>query len=1176
MAKEILIPVLYKSSNFQKLIRLISSLILLFSAAHSEAAERQKISLNGTWDFKWDNENRLSILPADSGWEKIKVEIISQYATGFGKDGKNHWAWYRRKVRVPETMKGGQIKIRFSQVKYKAIIFWNGERAGEHADGYIPFEIDISDKVKFEQDNILLVGVIDRIALQRPDVLPYSVLNENPYGNGSWSAPEASLLNGVYRTTRPIGGIVDNVDLVSYPLVHIEDFHITTSVRQSDCMVEVVISNQSGQPGDFSISAVIEDKGKIVKEYDIQTISLAGDEHKSILFKTKWDAAHYWSHDDPYLYNLVIDVYQKENKVDEIRFPFGFREYWIEGTDFYLNGKQFKIRRNHFNYGDSAEDAKRYMRALKSMNVNQIRLHHKAAPVWILAYADSIGMTLIPESSFYSRTRWYDIDNPLMWENAKKQWAGIVKSAKNHPSVVMYSVENEMQSTGAYLTESDPQKWERYVKHWAEVGQYIKNLDPTKPLQYSWGKDTGGWAETVNLHYQRDIKYFFQYPNDLYWLENENLTEKAGYGYGGRQNNNYIWKKEKPLILGEFGYQYHANPPHGLTPFIGDEAYVSNNWYKTWFWCLENKYRAYKYSGITANPWIFSSDREKLFKLEEVFLKDWRSNYYSGERLRKNVIVLNEDFAEKKLNLTITLADENKSYFEKSITLELQEGEKWERELNLPLPDTKVRINTNLQLVLKKNGKTVDSYDHPVHIFPRQANLIYDAKDIGLYDPQGKTFREVTASGFLLTRIDHIDRESLAKIRILLIGKDALTIGFDKKHEIEAFVKKGGRAVFLEQTQMDDISWPSFRLEIDRNHSSTIAFRAVHDHPLLNQIEDEDLKYWRGNHQVSSYNFLRPDAWNYTTLAFTGGGNGLDHTPFLALPCGQGLYLFSQFVLSDKMSIEPAALILFNNILRYALAYSSSINKAGILAADQSELPGILDSFGAQVEHFQKFLPADLDTYDVCFCDANIDLSTYAPLFKKFLSEGGTVVLRMLNPENLSNVKTILPGNVSLKPLSEAKMYDQTLVDPADLKISYSLTRDTRISSTPYPMDWENEAELKEVVCPIRAFKTGSNQLLDGISNTDLYWRKFVSYIGTFGEEIAPIAAYMVAGDKIVSLTEPTILAVIPVEKGRIIIDQIDWSTGLRKVPLNTRRIISNFLNNLGIKMTPYNLPRNE
>jgi beta-galactosidase len=1140
------------------------------------SAERQKISLNGTWDFKWDDENRLSYPPQDSGWDKIKVEIISQYATGFGKDGKNHWAWYRRNVRVPQTMKEEQIKIRFSQVKHKAIVYWNGEKVGEHSDGYIPFEIDITGKVNFYGENVLLVGVIDRIALQRADALPYSVQNDTWDGDGSRRPPESALLNGIYRTTRPIGGIVDNVDLVSYPRVCIDDFHITTSVRRSNCMVEVSISNKSLQEGEFEASIMIEDKGKIVKEFPKQMLSLDDGKDKRIRFKQEWANAHYWSHEDPYLYTMVLKLSDGTKVVDEIDFRFGFREYWIEGTDFYLNGKIFKIRRNHFNYGDSYEDAKYYMKTLKSINVNQIRLHHKAAPEWILNYADEIGMTLVPESSFYSRTRWYDIDNPLMWENAKNQWSGIVKSAKNHPSVVMYSVENEMMSTGSYLAETDPEKWERYVKRWAEVGQHIKNLDPTKPLQYSWGKDAGGWAETVNLHYQRDIKYFFQYPNDLYWLENENLTEKEGYGYGGRWTRNYIWKKDKPLILGEFGYQYHANPPHGLTPFIGDDAYVSNNWYKTWYWCLEKKYKAYKYSGITANPWVFTSDREVFFKLEEVFLKNWMSNYYSGEKLHKEIIVLNEDFIAKTLTLNIALEGKNKSYFQKRLSLDLQEGEKWVKELSFVLPKVTKRVNADLNMKLVRDGKTVDMYTLPVHIFPEVSNITYQTDKIGLYDPQGKSFREMTSTGFIFSKINSITKDALSKLQVLIIGKDAVTLQFNQKDIIDEFVRKGGRVIFLEQTLVPNISWPSFRLEIDKDHSSTIAFKAVASHPILNHIEKEDLKYWRGNHQVSRFNFVRPSFWNYSTIAYVGGENGINHTPLVTLPCGKGLYMFSQFVLSDEMSNEPVALILFNNMLKHVLDYKPTYRKAGVFADQQSLLPEILANFGAEVTSFQKFLPEDLDSYDVLFFDGNVNLVKYKSSLERFLSRGGKIVLRELSPEKFKNIESILPADISLKPMPELKIFDPDLVDPDKLKISFSATRDERIDTTPYPLGWENEMEMKEVVCPIRAYKFGSHRLLDGITNTDLFWRKSVGYLGTTGEEIAPITSYMVTGDKLVPLTEPAILAIIPVQKGEIIIDQIDWQTGLKKIPTNTRRIISNFLNNLEIKMTPYNQPREE
>jgi hypothetical protein len=1157
----------------QKYILLFSLFGLLSFIGNVKSAERQKISLNGTWDFKWDNETRLSQLPSDSGWEKIKVEIISQYATGFGKEGKNHWAWYRRNVRIPVSMKGEQIKIRFSQVKHKAIIYWNGEKIGEHSDGYIPFEIDITNQIVFDGENELLVGVIDRIALQRPDALPYSLQNDTWDGDGSRRPPESSLLNGIYRTTRPIGGIVDNVDLVSYPLAYIDDFHITTSVRQSYCMVELNISNTGARGGEFKTSVIIKDDGKVIKEFPVQSHVLADGEKKKILFKEKWADAHYWSHEDPYLYTMVLNLSNETGNVDEIDFRFGFREYWIEGTQFYLNGKLFKVRRNHFNYGDSYEDAKRYMRTLKSINVNQIRLHHKAAPEWILNYADEIGMTLVPESSFYSRTRWYDIDNPQMWENAKNQWEGIVKSAKNHPSVVMYSVENEMQSTGSYLVESDPEKWDRYVKNWAKVGQYIKNLDPTKPLQYSWGKDTGGWAETVNLHYQRDIKYFFQYPNDLYWLEDEHLTYKEGYGYDGRWVRNYIWKRDKPYIIGEYDYQYHANPPHGLTPYIGDDAYISNNWYKTWYWCVEQKYKAYKYSGITANPWVFTSDREVFFKLEEVFVKNWMSNFYSGEQLRKEIIVLNEDFFAKKLNLNIVLRNENKTHFKKNLSVELQEGEKWVREIGIKLPQVKKRLNTNLILSLIRDGKTVDSYTIPIHIFPRTPNTEYQSDMIGLYDPHGKSFRELTSSGFIFSKINHITKENLSHLQVLIIGKDAITLNFDGKYVIDEFVSSGGRVIFLEQSLVSDISWPSFRLNIAKNHSSTVAFKAASSHPILNNIGKDDLKYWRGNHQVSKNNFIRPGFWNYSTISYVGGEMGINHTPLVTLPCGDGLYIFTQFVLSEVMSIDPAALILFNNLLKHALDYKPEFRKVGVLTSDKSILPLILAQFGAQVTIFQKALPDNLDQYDLLIFDGMINLNNNKSDLDSFLSRGGKILFKELTPDKLKNVDMLIDGNVTLNTLSEPDIYNPDLIDLDKLKISFSATRDERIATTPYPLGWENEREMKEVICPIRAYRIGDHELLDGISNTDFYWRRTVAYLGTFGEEIAPLASYYITGDKLIAHTTPAVLATIPIKKGEIIIDQIDWQTGLKNTPNNARRIISNFLNNLKIKMSPYNTP---
>lgn len=1115
------------------------------------AQKRQEVSLNGTWDFKWDNEKRLSFPPDDKDWTTIEVTRKSRSETGFGRNGTNHWAWYKRNVLVPNSMKGQRIKLRFIVVKYKCFVYWNGEKVGEHLDGEIPFEIDITDHFNFNKENELLVGVIDRISLQRPDLLPYV---EGDFNGNSNNPPRGSIVAPASSTESIFGGICDDVDLVSYPEIHIDDFHITTSVRRSEISIEVSALNESKSQKNYDLKLFIEDNGNKIKEFPKETLRTDPGNQGKAVFRGKWENPHLWSHQDPYLYTVVMQLQRGNNIIDEKRFRFGFREFWIEGINFYLNGKVFKIRRNPSiaMSGRSVDDIKKWMEDLKSININQIRIHNAGSPEWLATIADEVGITVCPESTFWSRTPMYDIENPAMWENAKIHWQGVTKMYKNHPSVVMYSIENEMLSTGSYMINQDPAKWRRYLDKWIEVGQYVRNLDPTKPLQYSWGQDVGGWLETSNIHYVRDTKYFFQYPKDLYWLEGENLTQLE-------RNYDYKWIKDKPLIKGEFEYWYHSNPPHGLTPYIGEDAYIGDNWSKAWKWCMKKKMEAYRYSGITANPWSFDKDRYKFFPLQEVFLKDWRANFYGGENLRKEIIVVNEDYNSISLQLEIELSADGKTLSQKSIPIEMSEGSKWVKDVEFKLPEVGKRVNAELKLKLLKDGKELYANQYPVHIFPRIQPIEYNVNTTGLYDPDGKTFREMTSCGYLFTRINDVSIKELSGLKILIVGKDAINPQYRGEGKIlNEFVKNGGRVIILEQAHVEKFDWLPFEIEIDktlpssgafsgrtdlpildditaRGLNATVAFKLMPDHPILENIESEDLKYWRGTHQVSKNNFSRPKFWNYNTIAYVGSTNGIEHTPLVTLPYGSGVFIMTQFIISEEMSKEPAAFILFNNILKYASNYSESHSRAGILAGEASSTGKIIKLFGAEIDQFDKFPPENLNSYKVLFIDGNINLEKYKAKIEKYLTDGGKIVLRELTPENFNNVSCILPSDILLKTMPEI-----------DAKVLRS-----------------------RELCPTRAYKTGYDPILAGITNFDLYWRTPSSYQIRFGDEIAPIASYFVTGNNLTALTEPAIIAKIPLGKGEIIIDQVDWKTGLSKETVNTCRIISNFLNNLGIKMSP-------
>ena len=1121
-----------------------------------QAQLRQEISLNGTWHFKWDNENRLAYPPDDDGWTEMEVGRKSRSDTGFGRDGTNHWAWYKRNVRVPNEMKGRRIKIRFTRVLYQTYVYWNGVLVGEHLDGDIPFAIDVTDQVRFGQENELLVGVIDRISLQRPDILPYTESDfRMPESRPNQDPPRGSLLAPASYIHNMYGGICDDVHLIAHPEVYIEDFHINTSVRRSEISIEVTVQNEGRRTGNYQVQVWIEEDGEPIQHLPAKAL----DTHEGLAtrlgFSAIWENPHVWSHNDPHLYTLVMQLKRGDRVADERKFRFGFREFWIEGTDFYLNGKVFKIRRNPLIglSGSSTDEIRDWMEQLKAMQINQVRIHTQGFPERIAEVADEVGMTLCTESTFWSRAPWYDIENPEMWANAKAHWEGLIKMFKNHPSVVMHSIENEMLSTGSYLMHADPEKWRRYENKWIEVGQMVRKLDPTKPLQYSWGHDIRGWVETANIHYVRDIRYFFQYPKDLYWIEGENLTQRE-------RNRDYKWKKDRPLIKGEYGYWYHANPPHGLTPFIGEDAYTGDNWYQAWQWCLKKKNEAYRYSGVIGNPWSFGKDRYKFFPLQEAYLKDWRANFYGGERMRKEVIVVNEDYDPVSMDLMVDLTAGDRVLSSQHISLEMSEGSRRIQDMEFHLPVVERRVNAELNLRLIQNEKVLYSNTYPVHIFPRMKPAHYDENATGLYDPDGKTFREMTYGGFAVKRVDILDAAALAGLKVLILGKDAVVPPFhDEGKLLHDFVRHGGRVIVLEQGLIEKLDWLPYALEIDKTHTSTpmargrtdlpildditdrgldatIAFAMMPDHPILENIEDNDLKYWRGIHQVSRNNFRRPKFWNYQTVAYVGSGNGIEHTPLVTLPYDSGLFILSQFILSDVLSKEPAAFMLFNNMLTYAQGYTPAPQaRVGVFTARESNTRKVLNSFGARFDDLKDLTPNDLANYQVLFFDGSRDLSPAIAALQSFLNDGGTVVLRELTPEVWGHVRGILPDELDLAPLPE----------PETVRLPTGRT------------------------CPARAWKSGYDPLLAGITNYDLYWRTPSGYTAMFGEEIAALASYSVTGGVVPELIQPGVMVRMPHGKGQIIIDQVDWLGGLNSTRDNACRIISNLLNNLGIAMRP-------
>ncbi|MBN2440625.1 MAG: hypothetical protein JXJ04_04750, partial [Spirochaetales bacterium] len=165
-----------------------------------------------------------------------------------------------------------------------------------------------------------------------------------------------------YKTPTDIQGLsLDYMFLHSFDSpVAVKDSVIMTSVRNQKVRVDLDIYNLNKEKSeDFTLKAFIYDKDgdTLVKETNVYPFSLQGEEIENVVFEFPWNDAEYWDKENPHLYYMKIRLFNNNNLVDEsYKEDFGFREFWENGGNFYLNGKKVHL----FNFASAEEIFSRY------------------------------------------------------------------------------------------------------------------------------------------------------------------------------------------------------------------------------------------------------------------------------------------------------------------------------------------------------------------------------------------------------------------------------------------------------------------------------------------------------------------------------------------------------------------------------------------------------------------------------------------------------------------------------------------------------------------------------------------------------------------------------------------------------------------------------------------------
>jgi len=434
--------------------------LALATACLAGAAGRQELSLSGRWEVQKVAE--LGGPPKGGAWTPAAVP-------GYLRGSDYERAWFRRTFAVPKAMRGQRLKLRFGGVKYNSRVVVNGKRVGGCFGGYQPFEVDVTDAVDFDKPNELLVGLHDWTGIFTPGKIDLGATKE---WNRLRSRPRDKILapiGGLYG----LYGIWDDVTLAAHPAVYVKDLFIKTSVRGKRLTVDYTLANESPADAQVDIAAAVEEgrrsfsdlrksenrsrprdaDARVVLRLPVARVRVPAGGTATVSAKAAWPNPHLWSHVDPHLYRLRTEL----SSGDALATRFGFREFWVEGHRFVLNGVPINLLATSWwppHAPMTHEQVVERWRAIKEAGCVAFRTHTQPWRPVHYDVADELGLLMIIEGAVWNDDRVYRVEDGVFWENYAKHLKAMVDRDKNRPSVVMWSLENEM--TGSRMNDQTP------------------------------------------------------------------------------------------------------------------------------------------------------------------------------------------------------------------------------------------------------------------------------------------------------------------------------------------------------------------------------------------------------------------------------------------------------------------------------------------------------------------------------------------------------------------------------------------------------------------------------------------------------------------------------------------------------------------------------------------------
>lgn len=518
------------------------------------AFAQRKTCINSDWRFFYGNGKAAITYPAATNdWRVLtlphdwSVETEAAKAAGgrvIGPFSSNSVGgfqtgntvggegWYAKTLNVTEEDLEGRVSLYFEGAYYYSWVYVNGKVCNHNVYGYSSFKFDITDQLHVGENSVVVRVV-------------------NNGNNTRWYAG-----SGIFR----------DVWMIRTPKLHADEWDTFVMTEDnSRVTVSALIHNDAdaAQKGRLAVK-ILDAEGDVVAEGNTSEKSVDAGTNVSVAVEMKVKNAKTWSPEHPNLYTAVISVKDDDGKVvDEFEKRFGFRTISFSATDgFRLNGEQTLLYGGcvHHDNGllgaaafDDAE--RRKVLLLKAQGYNALRCSHNIPSESFLDICDEVGMMVIDEAF----DQWLLPKNNEDYHkyfatHSDQDLAVMVRRDRNHPSIIMWSIGNEIPG------RIEPAGMEAAARLRAGVLKY----DTTRPVTAAicgwdagdaWNSAGNNWdAQCDNAFKSLDVGGY-NYIFGLYESDHNKYPDRVMYGaetYPKQASENWNKVEALPYVIGDF------------------------------------------------------------------------------------------------------------------------------------------------------------------------------------------------------------------------------------------------------------------------------------------------------------------------------------------------------------------------------------------------------------------------------------------------------------------------------------------------------------------------------------------------------------------------------------------------------------------------------------------------